>query len=270
MMKRKERGDGVYKFDEILTNKKGVFLALDEGLDVGPKDFTLDTVDPSFGMDVAVKGGYNGLILNKGVAEFYVEHYQFKVPLIVRLNGRTSISKTEPYAGQVCSVKKAVDLKAKAALYKVYFGSPHEHVMVKEFSKVQEEAQEYGLPLMLWVCPKGPFIQNEVDADLLAYGARVGLELGAHGVCLSYNRDFLGFKWVVKAAAASKVFVMTNERATPEAVVREAHDATRAGAAGIIVKRNVWQCEKPLAITNALKAVIFGGKKLDEALGLLK
>ncbi len=255
---------------ELLPEGKGLFLAMDQGLEHGPKDFNLKTIDPFYVLDIAVQGSFNGLILQKGIAEKYHEHYRYKVPLIVKLNGKSSLAKIDPYASQLCSVKKAVDLKAKAVGYTIYLGSPLEHQMFREFSKIQEEAHEYGLPTIVWIYPRGPFIKNDLETDILAYAARVGLELGADCVKMKYNGDAEGYKWVIKSAGKTKVLVAGGEKTDPASLLKEVREVMQAGAAGLAIGRNVWQHEKPLAITNALKAIIFGKKKVEDALKLIK
>ena len=77
------------------------------------------------------------MVLQKGVAEKY---YDGKVPLIVKLNGKTSLPKGEPISTQLCSVEYAVNLGAKGVGYTIYMGSAHENIMIKEFGRIHEEA----------------------------------------------------------------------------------------------------------------------------------
>ena len=80
--------------DVFLKDGKSIILAYDQGLEHGPSaDFDNRNVDPSFIVEIASKGGFNGIALQKGVAEKY---YDGKVPLIVKVNGKSSLSKGEP------------------------------------------------------------------------------------------------------------------------------------------------------------------------------
>src|SRR5271157_1629163 len=92
----------------FLRSGKGMFLAYDQGLEHGPsKDFDNRNVDPSFIMETAAKGGFTGVIFQKGVAERY---YDGKVPLIVQVNGKSALVKGDPVSRQVCSVQHAISL----------------------------------------------------------------------------------------------------------------------------------------------------------------
>ena len=106
-----------------------MILAYDQGLEHGPTDFNDKNIDPSYIIEIANKGKFNGLVLQKGIAEKY---YRGKVPLILKLNGKTNLLKGEPIAKQLCSVKEAIELGAKAVGYTIYVGSIHEPEMFKE------------------------------------------------------------------------------------------------------------------------------------------
>ncbi|MBM3200637.1 hypothetical protein FJZ53_06885, partial [Candidatus Woesearchaeota archaeon] len=118
------------KLSTITTDGKSLLLAYDQGLEHGPTDFDDKNVDPDYIQEIAVKGKYNGLIFQKGVAEKY---YNCKIPLILKLNGKTNLVKGEPIAAQLCSVKEAIELGAKAVGYTIYVGSAHEATMFKDF-----------------------------------------------------------------------------------------------------------------------------------------
>ena len=95
----------------FLKNGKGIFLAYDQGLEHGPsKDFNDKNVDPAYIIDIAERGGFTGLVLQKGTAEKY---YDGKVPLILKLNGKTSLPQGEPLATAICSVDASHRLRSE-------------------------------------------------------------------------------------------------------------------------------------------------------------
>ena len=62
----------------FLKNGRCLILAYDQGLEHGPtEDFNDRNVDPAFIVDIANRGGYTGLALQKGTAEKY---YDGKTP----------------------------------------------------------------------------------------------------------------------------------------------------------------------------------------------
>lgn len=258
------------KIYRILTNGKALFLAYDQGLEHGPTDFNLQNIDPNYVLDIAEKGGYNAVILQHGIAEKYYQSYRNKVRLILKLNGKTSIPKIEPYSAQLCSVKRAVKIGADAVGYTIYVGSPREAEMFKKFSKIVEEAHDYGLPVVAWMYPRGKFVSNDTNTKILAYSARVGLELGADIVKMKYNDDKEAYKWIVKAAGKCKVVIAGGHKEEPKLLLHQAQEIMEAGVTGMAIGRNIWQHKEPLKLTKALKKVVIDGKTAKEAVKLLK
>src|SRR5262245_65034645 len=68
-------------------------LPLDQGLEHGPSDFfpTPAALDPDFQFRLALEGGYSAIALGIGLAEKYMGEYAGRVPLILKLNGKTNI-----------------------------------------------------------------------------------------------------------------------------------------------------------------------------------
>jgi len=253
------------RMEAFLRNGRSLLLAYDQGLEHGPStDFDERNVDPSFAMEIAVKGGFNGVVFQKGVAERF---YTGKVPLIVKLNGKSSIPKGEPLSRQVCSVEHAVSLGAKGVGYTIYLGSAHEPEMFAEFGRIQEEAHERNLPAMAWVYPRGAAVTNDISKETVAYAARAALELGADAAKIKYTGDPASFSWAVKAAGGVKVFMSGGPKApTDEAFLRQVKGSMDAGATGLAVGRNVWQHNDPLAMTNHIRQIIFENKPVEAIL----
>jgi len=256
------------KLNLILKNGKAVYLALDQGLEHGPGDFNNKNIDPEYVFDIAKKAEFNAIILQKGLAIRYHENYRYKIPLILKLNGKTKLPHNiEPYAPPICSVAKAVKLGADAVGYTIYFGSPYEGEMFREFSKIEEEAHDYGLPVVVWAYPRGTEI-NDMDTNTLAYAARASLELGADLIKIKYNGD-KNYDWVVKCAGNAKLFMSGGQKSDPKALLTSIDHLMKCGGSGVAIGRNVWQAKDPLAISKAVKSIVFGEKSLSSALKLV-
>ncbi len=250
----------------FLRRGKGILLAYDQGLEHGPsKDFNEKSVDPDYILEIARKGKFTGVIFQKGVAEKY---YKGTVPLIVKVNGKTSLPKGEPIASQICSVKQAKALGARAVGYTIYLGSTHENLMLSEFGRIQQEAHELGLAAIAWIYPRGETITNDTAPEIIAYAARAGLEVGADAVKIKYTGDSNTFRWAVRSAGTVKVFMSGGPKApTDEAFLTQVKGVMDAGATGLAVGRNVWQHERPLEMAAALREIILNGQSVETALG---
>src|SRR5262245_20669243 len=68
-------------------------LPLDQGLEHGPSDFFPNppALDTNFQFRLALEGRYSALALGIGLAEKYMADYAGRVPLILKLNGKTNI-----------------------------------------------------------------------------------------------------------------------------------------------------------------------------------
>jgi fructose-bisphosphate aldolase, class I len=251
------------RMDVFLHDGKSVLLAYDQGLEHGPStDFNDKNINPSFVMELAVKGGFSGVIFQKGVAERF---YDGKVPLIVKVNGKSALVKGDPVSRQVCSVEYAISLGAKGIGYTIYLGSEHEAMMFKEFGRIQEEAHERGLPAIAWVYPRGAAVANDTSKEIVSYASRAALELGADAAKIKYTGDPESFSWAVKAGAGMKVFMSGGPKApTDEAFLLQVQGAMDAGATGLAVGRNAWQNANPLQMAERLRKVIFERERVEK------
>ena len=246
------------KLTKLLKKDKALFLAYDQGMEHGPADFDDENVDPNYIINIAKKGKYTGVVFQKGVAEAYnKEIKKSKVPLIVKLNGKTNIVEGEPISTQLCKVETAIKLGASAVGYTIYLGSIHENEMFKEFSKIQRKAHEKGLPVIVWMYPRGKSIKGKSKKELMAYSARVGLELGADIIKLQYNGNPKDLVWAVKSAGKSKVVVAGGMKKGEKELLKQTKEIIKAGAIGFAIGRNIWQSEKPLGLTKKIQKVIW-------------
>jgi class I fructose-bisphosphate aldolase len=220
-------------------------------------------------MNLAFEGRFSAVATGVGVAEKYYEGMYRDVPLIVKLNGKTNLAKINPISRQICSVERAIKIGASAVGYTIYDGSPNEPTMFHEFGKIVEQAHDYGLPVVVWMYPRGPSIK-ELDNEVLAYSARIALELGADIAKVKFNDDVDNLKWMIRCAGRTKLVISGGEKTPPETFLNEAHKVMQAGVLGMAVGRNVWQSEKPLSVTKALQSVVYEGKSSLEAMQHLK
>jgi class I fructose-bisphosphate aldolase len=243
---------------KITKDGKALLLAYDQGMEHGPTDFNDENVDPQKILEIAESGFFTGVIFQKGIAEKYYSPQTNKVPLIVKLNGKTNLVKDEdPYSPQVCSVEEAIGLGASAVGYTIYVGSEFESKMVEEFGRIEQEAEEAGIPVIAWMYPRGRNVADEKDPKVIAYAARVGLELGADMVKVNWPGDTESFRWVVESAGKTKVVVAGGSKESLDEFLLKTREILDAGGIGLAVGRNVWQAEDPLEVAERIAKVIW-------------
>ncbi len=245
--------------NKITKKGKALFLAYDQGLEHGPTDFNDENVDPNYIIDIARKGKYTGVVFQKGIAEKYnKEIRKSKIPLILKLNGKTNLFKGEPISRQLCTVDEAIKLGAKAVGYTIYIGSDYEDEMLQEFAGIERQAHAKGLPVVTWIYPRGKSVFGKSDSELMAYACRVGLEIGADIIKIQYNGKIDDLKWAVKSAGKTKVVIAGGVKKNEDDFLKQVKDIMNSGAIGLAIGRNVWQAENPLEVTKKIKKVIWG------------
>ncbi len=241
----------------ITKEGKALYLAYDQGFEHGPVDFNYKNVDPNYIIDIAKKGKYTAMIFQKGIAEKYnKEIKKSKIPLIIKLNGKTSLHKEEPLSRQLCTVKEAISLGAVAVGYTIYIGSIHETIMLKEFEGILREAHAKKLPVIAWIYPRGKGIESKSPDELLAYACRVGLEIGADIVKVHCS-DTKDLKWAVKSAGKTKVVIAGGNKEDEPTLLKTAKEIMSSGAIGLAIGRNIWQADNPADLTEKLKKIIW-------------
>ena len=244
--------------NKLLTKGKAIFLAYDQGLEHGPEDFNDKNVDPRYIIEIARRGKYNGVIFQKGVAEKYNQEIKkSKIPLIVKLNGKTNLFKGEPIARQICSVEEAIKLGAAAVGYGIYLGSDYEDEMLQEFGKIQREAHSKGLPVIAWIYPRGKSVEKKNRAKLMVYAARTGLEIGADIIKIKYEGNVNDLKWAVESAGKTKVVIAGGIKRGEKELLSQIKEIMNAGCIGLAIGRNIWQNKNPFEITKKIKKIIF-------------
>ncbi|MCR4264149.1 MAG: fructose-bisphosphate aldolase [Candidatus Roizmanbacteria bacterium] len=243
----------------ITKNGKAFFLAYDQGLEHGPSDFNEKNRDPNYILDLAESGFFTGVILQKGIAKQYYDKTRHKTPLIVKLNGKTTLQEGEPYSPRLCSVEEAIDLGAKAVGYTIFPGSKHQEEMMNDFAKIEETAHTNGLPVILWMYPRGEKVKGEEKSkEISEYAARIGLELGADLLKMYYPEEEGVFPNMVKLAGKVGILVSGGNKLDDSNLYEDAKKLMSEGAAGMAVGRNIWQSDNPLERAEKLAKIIFG------------
>jgi DhnA family fructose-bisphosphate aldolase class Ia len=252
----------VARIDRILHEKRALLLALDDAVEDGPGAFTLTTIDPTYGLRIALEGKYTGVVVNAGIAEKYFSSAYRDVPLIINLNAIGSLHDVHLDGRQTCSVERAVKLGAQAVGYILDDGARSDPARFVEFGQIVEHAHDYGIPVIAWLHPRGKHAHSR-ERD--AYLARVALELGADAISVQHAGDQHAFEWIVKCAGHAAVLVTQSEHTSTHAILTHVQQAVHAGAIGAVYGKTVVQHAKPFSLTRAISAVIFKDKAVVDA-----
>jgi predicted phospho-2-dehydro-3-deoxyheptonate aldolase len=244
-------------------DNRTVIVPMDHGVTVGPIQgiTNMQTIT-----DKLVKGGVDAILVHKGIAKRVDTG---DAGLIVMLSGMSNLSPNINAKVQVCSVQEAIRIGADAVSVHVNVGAQDEDKMLQNLGKVAEECEAFGIPLLAMMYPRGPKIPNEHAPEMVAHAARIGAELGADIVKTNYTGTIETFKAVVESCPVPIVIAGGPKCKSLEEVLQTTSDALKAGAAGLSIGRNVFQCDSPTQISKALSAIVHNGASVEQGLKIL-
>lgn len=245
----------------IQPNGRCFFLPIDHGYFQGPTrrlEKPNETIKPLFPY-------YDALFVTRGVLRSVIDPANSK-PIILRVSGGTSmVGKDLANEGITTSMKEAVRLNASAVGISVFIGTDYEHQTLLNLSRLVDEGEEYGIPVMA-VTAVGRELEKR-DARYLALCCRICAELGAKVVktywCENFEKVVNGCPVPVVMAGGPKV---DTEREVFEFV----YDGIQKGAIGVNLGRNIWQHDHPVAMIKALRAIVHENANVKDAIDIFK
>ncbi|MDE1820618.1 MAG: fructose-bisphosphate aldolase [Euryarchaeota archaeon] len=258
-----------------------LILPIDQGLEHGPADFFAnpDSMDPEYEWRLALEGNFSAIALHVGLARKFMTRYAGRVPLILKINGKTTVpSDAQAFSPLTASVEDAVRLGADAVGYTLYVGSPAQDRDILQLSGVRQECDRFGMPLIIWAYPRGEAIAKKGGKEsqyAIEYAARVAQEVGADIVKVNYplvtekDKDSPppyntmnlsheeAFQRVVRCAGRTLVLVSGGEKMSDDEMLTKVRSSMAAGATGIIFGRNLWQrhYDEALKMTQKVHAI---------------
>lgn len=228
----------------IKSDGRTVMLAVDHGYFLGPTSGLEDA-----GKTIKPLVPYaDALMPTRGILRTSVDP-SAEIPIVLRVSGGNSILSELSNEGITVSMEDAVRLNVAAVALSIYVGSPHEKQTLLSLTKLIDEGHRFGIPVLA-VTAVGKEMAR--DARYLALCCRIAAELGAHFVKTYYCE---GFEKVVKTCPVP--LVMAGGRKLPEFEALElTHNAIRRGAAGVDMGRNIFQADAPVAMIQAVKAIV--------------
>jgi predicted phospho-2-dehydro-3-deoxyheptonate aldolase len=244
-------------------DNRTVIVPMDHGVTVGPIQGITNMQEITTKL---VKGNADAILVHKGIAK---RIDTANAGLIVMLSGMSNLSPNLNAKVQVCSVQEAIRIGADAVSVHVNIGAQDEDKMLQNLGKVSEECDLFGIPLLAMMYPRGPKITNEHAPDVVAHAARIGAELGADIIKTNYTGDIETFKSVTEGCPVPVVIAGGPKCKSNQEVLQTTFDSLKAGAAGLSIGRNVFQCENPTQIVKALSAIVHQNISMEQALKVL-
>jgi fructose-bisphosphate aldolase/2-amino-3,7-dideoxy-D-threo-hept-6-ulosonate synthase len=249
------------RLNRILKDGKMLCIPMDHGISNGPIQGLEDIHTLIYKCQNA---GLTCVLVNKGIIRSLPT--STSIGLIVHLSGSTSLGPAPNRKMLMGSVEEAIRLGADAVSVHINIGAKEEPEMLYKLGLISDKCDEWSMPLVAMMYPRGENIKNQYDPETVAHTARIGAEAGADIVKSVYTGDSSSFKRVIKSCPVPVVIAGGPKANTDKEIVHMCYGAMEAGAIGVTFGRNIFQHKNPPAIVHALRRVILDGESPSEAL----
>ncbi|MGD8264806.1 MAG: 3-hydroxy-5-phosphonooxypentane-2,4-dione thiolase [Desulfobacterales bacterium] len=277
--------DGKQYFTDIPQKTEGFFLKGSNSLDWGMKNRLARIFNPESGRTVmlAIDHGYfqgpttglervdinilplvpyaDTLMLTRGILRSLVPP-SFLKSIVLRVSGGTSILKELSNEQIAVDIEESIRLNVCAMAVQVFIGGEYEKESIINMTKMVDLGTRYGIPTLA-VTAVGKEMAR--DARYFRLATRICAELGAHYIKTYYIDE--GFETVTSSCPVPIVMAGGKKIPEPDAL-RMAYNAIQEGASGVDMGRNIFQSEDPVAMIQAIKAVVHNNETPENAFDL--
>lgn len=262
------RGKGI-RMERIMDRNSGraVIVPMDHGISIGPVE---GLIDMKTTIDSVALGGATAVVEHKGIVPYGHRSFGEDIGLILHLSASTSLGEDPNAKVIVATVEEAIKMGADAVSIHVNIGSNTEPEMLKDFGKVSQKCNEWGMPLLAMVYPRGRDIKDPYDVEAVKHCARVGVELGADIIKTNYTGDIDTFREVTEGALAPVVIAGGPKMDSDERLLEMVKNSIEAGGKGVSIGRNIFQHRDVVGITRAISSIVLEDAEVEEAIKLLE
>ncbi len=244
-----------------------VIMPMDHGMSDGPIKGLIDIADT---VNKVAEGGANAVLMQKGMIAHGHRGYGLDVGLIIHMSASTALGPDPNDKVQVCTVDEVIKMGADAVSIHINIGSETESDQLQKLGYVAEKCNEWGVPLLSMMYPRGKNIKNPHDPELVAHVARIGAELGSGIIKTLYTGDPDSFRDVVNGCPVPIVIAGGPKTNTDKEFLEMIQGAMEGGARGVAIGRNVFQHADPVKMTKAITQIVHKNTSVEEALEALK
>jgi len=240
-------------------SNRTVMLAIDHGYFQGPTT-GLERID----LDILPLVPYaDTLMLTRGILRSIVPPSTTK-SIVLRVSGGTSILKELSNEDIAVDIEESIRLNVCAMAVQVFIGGEYEKESIINMTRMVDVGTCYGIPTLAVTAVGRDMVR---DARYFRLATRICAELGAHYIKTYYIEK--GFETV--CAACPVPIVMAGGKKIPELdALTMAFNAVQQGASGVDMGRNIFQSEAPIAMIQAIRAVVHDNEKPEKAFDLYK
>ncbi len=247
------------RLNRILKKGKMLCIPMDHGISSGPIEGIKNISNFIYETE---NSGLSSIIINKGIIKLLPR--PISIGIIAHMSAATSMGPDPNKKILMGSVKEAIRLGADAVSLHINIGSKEEPSMLYDLGIVADECNEWSIPLIAMMYPRGENIKNPHELSVVSHAARIGAEAGADIVKTVYTGEIDTFKEVVKSCPVPIVIAGGPITDTDDDLLNMCYNAMKAGAIGVTFGRNIFQHSNPNKIIKALNEIIIENKKYEE------
>ncbi len=247
------------RLSRIFNPKSGrtVMLAIDHGYFQGPTT-GLERIDLNI---LPLMPHADTLMLTRGILRSIVPPSIDK-SIVLRVSGGTSILKELSNEEIAVDIEDSIRLNVCAMAVQVFIGGEYEKESIINMTRMVDLGTRYGIPTLA-VTAVGKDMAR--DARYFRLATRICAELGAHYVKTYYiEKDFE----TVTAACPVPIVMAGGKKISELDALTMAYNAIQQGASGVDMGRNIFQSENPVAMIQAVKAIVHDNETSQKAFDL--
>lgn len=252
------------RINRILKKGKMLCVPMDHGISSGPITGISDINKFIYENE---ESGLTCILINKGIIK--VMPRPIKIGIIAHMSASTSLGPDPNNKVLMGSVKEAIKLGADAVSLHINIGSKEEPNMLYKLGIVADECNNWNIPLIAMMYPRGENIKNALDPSIISHAARIGAEFGADIVKTIYSGDIDSFRQVTKSCPVPIVIAGGPHTKNNTDILKMCYECMNAGAIGVTFGRNIFQHPRPNEIIKALHEIIMENKNYNEVIDKL-
>lgn len=253
------------RIERIFNRNTGntIIIPMDHGVGAGPIK-GIENLQET--VNKVAEGGANAVLGHMGLPKYGHRGYGHDVGLIIHLSASTSLAVDPNHKVLVTTVEEALKVGADGVSVHINIGAEDEFEMLEGLGYVARKCDEWGMPLLAMMYPRGKKVRSEFDVDVVKHAARIGAELGADIVKTNYTGSPETFQEVVKGCPVPVIIAGGPKVETERELLEMIEGSLEAGGRGVAIGRNVFQADDPTNLVRKIAKIVHGGLSVEEVL----
>jgi class I fructose-bisphosphate aldolase len=249
------------------NSHRTIIVPMDHGMTIrAPQGL----VDIHKAVDDMNEGGANAVLMHKGLIRASgCADVNANLGLIMHIAASTNLSPMGNTKVLTATVEEAIRLGADAVSLHINLGDANEREMLHSAGMVADQCNRWGMPLLMMLYGRGGLIRDSFNVDVVAQCARVGAELGADIVKVSYTGTPESFAKVTECCCCPVVIAGGEMIDSDLRLFQMVYDSLQAGGAGLSIGRNVFDHPRRITLMKALNAMVHSNATVEDAMTIM-